>query len=77
MSDDIRAQLDRIEKSTKRTEQAVFGDPDIGLTGLVTDVKDLKKERQAAAVKSATIGGIVAGIILGGKALLSKLTGNS
>jgi hypothetical protein len=75
MHDEIKDQLNRIESSTKLIEQAVFGNEQIGLTGLVSDVKDLKKERQAAAVKAATIGGIVAGSIIGIKALFGKLTG--
>jgi hypothetical protein len=73
--DDIKDQLDRIEKSTKRTEQAVFGDDAIGLPGLVHDVRGMQKEKQAASLKAAGIGGMVAGAILGGKALLTKLLG--
>jgi hypothetical protein len=76
MDHEIKQQLDRIEGSTNSIKQAVFGDEQIGLTGLVADVKDLKKERQAAAIKSATIGGIVAGAIIGAKALFGKLTGS-
>lgn len=73
--DEMKKQLNRIETSTRRTEQAVFGDEAIGLTGLVNDVKGMKSDRQKAAVKAAGIGGVVAGAIMGGKALLTALLG--
>jgi hypothetical protein len=70
--DDIKDQLNRIEASTKRTEQAVFGDEAIGLKGLVHDVREMQREKQVAALKAAGVGGMVAGAILGGKQLLAK-----
>lgn len=74
---EIRDQLDRIEKSTKRTEQAVFGDEAIGLAGLVKDVKDIKAERQTQAIKAAGVAGLVSGAVIGGKAVLSKIFGGT
>jgi hypothetical protein len=77
MDDNIKQQLNRIEASTKRTEQAVFGDEEIGLKGLVQDMRAIQQEKQAAALKAAGIGGMVAGAIMGGKALIGKWLGGS
>lgn len=71
----IKSQLDRIESSTRRTEQAVFGDKAIGLNGLVNDVNDLKQEKQNNAIKVAGIAGLVSGVMMGGKAVLAKIFG--
>lgn len=73
MTDDIKEQLDRIESSSKRIEQAVFGDDRIGLPGLVHDMNEQKQWRGKLLLKAATAGGLVSGAVLGGKALLAKI----
>jgi len=78
--DEIRASLkrteeiaQRTEESTKRIEQAVFGDTRIGLNGLVNDVSELKNTKSKWVLKSVTIAGIISGVVVGGKGLLAKI----
>ncbi len=71
--DEIRAQLTRIEGSTKRTEQAVFGDGDLGLTGLVGDMAEVKKWRSGLILRTTGIIGIFTGAVLGTKAIITFL----
>lgn len=72
MSDpDLLAAIREIRSSQKRLEQAVIGDPDIGVTGVVKrlgtvegKVKNIEKER----VK-------LAGIIIGASGVISVVGG--
>lgn len=73
--EEIKKQLDRIEASTTRTEQAVFGDERIGLQGLVKEVHEQKKWRESLTVKMAVVSGVVSGAVVGGKTLLAKIFG--
>lgn len=73
---EIKATLQRIEISSTRTEQAVFGDEKIGLTGLVNDMKQLKVWRSQTMLKASIIGGAVGGSIIGLKSLLAKWLGS-
>lgn len=57
----------------REIKQAVLGDPDIGLNGLVGDVRDLKNFRSNLMLKVAAVSGFVAACFAGGKALLAKL----
>lgn len=77
INDDDRAMLKRIEQSTKRTEQAVFGDEDIGLHGLVNDMREMKDFRRNLTVKAVGISGAVSATVLGAKAFLAKLIGGN
>jgi len=77
MSDEDRERLKRIEQSTKRTEQAVFGDEAIGLHGLVNDMSDMKEFRRNLTVKAVGISGAVSATVLGAKAFLAKLIGGN
>jgi hypothetical protein len=72
---EVQDTLKRIESSTARTEQAVFGDEKIGLIGLVGEVKSLKEWRGATMLKASLIGGAVGGSIIGLKTLLVKWLG--
>ena len=70
--DDIKEQLNRIERSARRTELAVFGDESLGLPGLVQDNATAKRERQANSLKAAGIGGLEGAKIDLRRALLGK-----
>ena len=77
---EIKATLKRIEDSSadtvrivKRTEQAVFGDEQIGLTGLVNDMRGLKRWRSTTMLKASAVGGVVGGAVIGLKAAVAKL----
>lgn len=69
-------QLDRIETSVKRTEQAVFGDVGLGLPGLVNDMEKMKSWRSGLALRTAGVVGIITGSIVGTKALFTKFFEN-
>ena len=75
MDEETKKQLNRIEVSTKRTEQAVFGDKDIGLNGLVNDVQDMKVWRGRIMKKAAGAGGAVSALIMGAKVAITNWIG--
>jgi hypothetical protein len=71
--DDIEAK--QMAEDIREIKQAVLGDPGIGLNGLVGDMKEMKDFRSNLTVKVAATSGVVAGGILGFKALIVKLLG--
>lgn len=73
--DGLKAQLDRIEKSTGRTERAVFGEEESGLPGLVNDMATMKEFREKQNLRSAWIAGAVASAVVAAKAIYAKLFG--
>lgn len=75
MDENIKAQLNRIERSTERIERAVFGETESGLPGLVDDVRHLKMFRDSQKLTAAYVGGGVAALVLGAKAVVAKFFG--
>lgn len=80
------AQLNRIESKTEQTAEttrqiarAVFGEILAGHSGLVDDVKELKKFKDDQNAKvlwmSGAVAGAVAAVGLGFKAIMAKLFG--
>lgn len=71
--------LDEIQSNQHKTNQALFGDESIGLTGVVKDINVLKHWRNEVTMKTSYVAGIVAvvssALFIGGKALLAKLIG--
>lgn len=71
--------LDEIKQQQERTNQALFGDENIGLPGIVKDVQSLKHWRNEVAMRTSYIAGVVAvittGITMFGKSLLNWLQG--
>lgn len=54
-------------------ERAIFGEQDAGLAGLVNDMRDMKNFRDRQLLQAAGIAGAVTALMLGTKALLTKL----
>ncbi len=54
---------------------AVLGDEDIGLKGVVGDMKEMKMFRSSLTLKVAAVSGFVAACVVGGKAVLAKWIG--
>jgi len=54
---------------------AICGNPALGVDGLVEDVRALKKFRRGIELKTATIGGGAAVVVLALKAVWSKISG--
>ena len=77
MNDADREMLKRIEQSTKRTEQAVFGDEDIGLHGLVNDMREMKDFRRTLTIKAVGISAAITASVIGAKSALAKLFGGN
>lgn len=71
--DDI--EVKQMAEDIREIKQAVLGDPAIGLNGLVGDMREMKEFRSGLTVKVATVSGLVAGSVLGIKAVLVKLFG--
>lgn len=71
--------LARLEENQQRTNQALFGDEQIGLQGVVLDVKSLKMWRNEVVVRTSYISGVVAflatTLTLFGKFIVYKITG--
>jgi hypothetical protein len=65
----------KMAEDIREIKQAVLGDPDIGLNGLVGDMKEMKEFRSNLALKVAALSGFVAAGVVGGKALIAKLLG--
>jgi hypothetical protein len=66
---------DTLTKTVARLSIVTVGDEDLGVAGLVSDVSDLKKERQATLVEHAKRAGIWTGItLLGGGAITGLWT---
>ena len=68
---------EQIASDVREIKQAVLGDKAIGLNGLVDDMKEMKSWRANVTIKAAVVSGAVSSVILGGKALLVKLFGNT
>lgn len=77
MNEEDRAMLKRIEQSTKRTEQAVFGDEDIGLPGLVNDMRKTKEFERNLTIKAVGVSAAITATIIGAKSALAKLFGGN
>lgn len=67
----------QMAQDIREIKQAVLGNKSIGLNGLVDDMKEMKAFRDSMAIKVALVSGFVSAGIVGGKALLAKLFGNS
>ena len=67
----------QMAQDIREIKQAVLGNKSIGLNGLVDDMKAMKEFRDSIAIKVALVSGFVSASIIGGKALLAKLFGNS
>ena len=72
MEESLKAQLERIERSTSRIERAVFGEVETGLRGLVHDMETMQDLREKQMLRAAGVAGAVSALILGGKAFLAK-----
>ena len=72
MEESVKAQLERIERSTSRIERAVFGEVETGLRGLVHDMETMQDFREKQMLRAAGVAGAVSALILGGKAFLAK-----
>jgi len=68
---------EQIASDVREIKQAVLGDKAIGLNGLVDDMKEMKSWRQSITVKAAVVSGLVSSALIGGKAILAKVFGNS
>ena len=67
----------QMAQDIREIKQAVLGNKSIGLNGLVDDMKAMKEFRDSIAIKVALVSGFVSATIIGGKALITKLFGNS
>ncbi len=65
----------QMAEDIREIKQAVLGDPDIGLNGLVGDMREMKEFRSSLHLKVAGVAGAVAAVVVGGKAVLAKLFG--
>lgn len=65
----------QMAEDIREIKQAVLGDPDIGLNGLVGDMREMKEFRSNLAVKVAFLSGIVAAAVVGVKTIVSRLLG--
>lgn len=77
MNEEDRDMLKRIEQSTKRTEQAVFGDEDIGLHGLVNDMREMKDFRRNLTLKAVGISAAITASFIGAKSAIAKWFGGN
>jgi len=68
---------EQIAADVREIKQAVLGDKAIGLNGLVDDMKEMKSWRTSITMKAAVVSGVVSSLIIGGKAVLAKVFGNS
>jgi hypothetical protein len=68
---------EQIASDVREIKQAVLGDKAIGLNGLVDDMKEMKSWRNSITVKAALVSGVVTATLLGGRALLAKVFGQS
>ena len=67
----------QIASDVREIKQAVLGDKTIGLNGLVDDMKEMKSWRNSITIKAAVVSGVVSSALIGGKALLVKVFGQS
>lgn len=65
MHHDDTDQLDRMEKSLKRIEGAVFGDEEAGLEGVVRDIRSLKAWRWKVSLGLIVVACLVIGNTFG------------
>lgn len=68
---------EQIASDVREIKQAVLGDKAIGLNGLVDDMKEMKSWRNSITIKAAVVSGVVSSALIGGKALLAKVFGQS
>ena len=73
MDDNVKEQLDRIERSLGRMERAIFGEVESGLSGLVHDMKEMKLFRDKQNLKAGFVAGGVAVAAMLLKSIWSKL----
>lgn len=73
------ATLGEIKSQQHKTNQALFGDETIGLTGVVKDLNALKHWRNEVTMKTSYVAGVVAVIstaaVITGKAVITALFG--
>lgn len=62
-----------IQDQQHKTNQALFGDESIGLTGVIKDINMLKRWRNDVALKTSYIAGAVAAVISGATFFLKLL----
>jgi len=60
-------------RDIREIKQAVIGDKSIGLNGLVSDMHEMKSWRDGITAKVIFVSGVVAGGVVGVKALMEKL----
>lgn len=77
LREQIASDVREIKADVREITQAVMGDKSIGLNGLVDDMREMKTWRNSITIKAAVVSGIVSSALIGGKALLAKVFGNS
>ena len=68
---------EQIAADVREIKQAVLGDKGIGLNGLVDDMREMKSWRNSVTLKAALVSGVVSSVVIGGKAVLVKVFGQS
>jgi hypothetical protein len=63
----------RHEQLLKDIHLAVCGNDKLGVSGLVEDVRDLKRWKSSQDIRSAGVAGIVTGVVLAVKAIFTKV----
>ncbi len=63
----------QMAEDIREIKLAVLGDENVGLKGLVGDMREMKAFRSSLMLRSAGVAGFVAAIVGGGKAVLAKI----
>lgn len=63
----------QMAEDIREIKLAVLGDENVGLKGLVGDMREMKAFRSSLMLRSAAVAGFVAAIVGGGKAVLAKI----
>lgn len=69
-------QKSQLLEDVREIKQAIKGDKNIGLNGLVNDMKEMKDWRGSITIKMAVVSGVVSGAVVGAKAFLAKILGS-
>ena len=69
-------EIKKMADDIHQIKQAVIGDKDVGLNGLVNDMASMKQWRDSITIRVAMVSGAVSASILGAKTLLAKLFGS-
>lgn len=75
MTSDQDEEQKEMAQDIREIKQAVLGDKSIGLNGLVDDMREMKSFRQGLEIRVAAVAGGVTVLIVGGKAIITKLLG--